>query len=73
MDTIIAEQLEGFDGDPEEARRYSEMMKASMPAWSKRAMPVAALLRATGDDIMEIRSTPEGFVSRSLTLRPSAR
>ncbi len=73
VDTIIAEQLEGFDGDPEEARRYSEMMKASMPAWSKRAMPVAALLRATGDDIMEIRSTPEGFVSRSLTLRPSAR
>ena len=68
---ILTEQMEEYGGDPAENRRFVEQMVAAMPPWSKEPLPADALLRAFGDSIGDLRSTPEGFVTRLVTLRPA--
>lgn len=60
--------------DPEMKEFAEEMIQAQleeMPAWMKDAPPLDVVIRNVGDMAGQMKSTPDGFVMKSVVLRPS--
>lgn len=77
FDKIIDAQVkEMFPEEPadEQEREWRDQMikemRESTPAWMRDNPPFHLIRKHVGDNILEVRSTPEGFVGRGWILNP---
>lgn len=69
LEKIWSAQWDEFGvDDPESKEMFMESMREATPDFSRRPIPVRAILRHVGNTATDFRSTPEGFVSRTVVL-----
>lgn len=73
---IVRAQFSGpdWENDPEMKEFAEEMVQdamENMPTWMKDAPPLDVVMRNIGDMAGQLRSTPDGFIMKSVVLRPN--
>lgn len=74
-EAIVRAQFSGPEWqEDEDMKEFAEEMIASqleeMPGWMQDAPPLDVVIRNIGDMAGQMRSTPDGFVMKSVVLRP---
>lgn len=67
---IYEARLAEWGLDEDMKKEFLESFREEQPGWVKKLPPLQVLLRHLGDNVTEIRPTPDGFRGRSILLRP---